>query len=136
GSVADFDKKIAEIEAAKDLSIKEIERVTKTPIAVADEFAKSIGIEKSVVKKRLESVNAELIDIGEGDDPLTIIEQLEDAKNTEGIVFAQPNYIYRLQSSDRDTDPERYNSWHLKAIQLWDAWSVVDDNNNSDKPIT
>ena len=134
-SVADFDKKIAEIEAAKDLSIKEIERVTKTPIAVADEFAKSIGIEKPVVKDRIESFNTEVIDIGENSDPLEVIEKLNQATSTKGIVLAQPNYIYRLQSSDWDTDPERYNSWHLKAIQLWDAWGVV-DNNNSYKPIT
>ena len=111
--------------------------MTKKPIAVADEFAKQIGIEKPMVEKRLESVNAELIDIGEGVDPFTFIEKLKEATSTEGIAFVQPNYVYELQSTHSNTnptDPQKNSSWHLKAIQIRNAWEVVDENTDDETP--
>lgn len=114
------------------------------PVGVADEFLKANGVANPLVKKRIESMSVELVTVGEDVDPLTIIEQLK-ASSIEGIVLAQPNFIYQSRqssgsnqessggtnSSSPPDDTELYKSWHLKAIQLKDAWDVVNGNTHA-----
>ena len=94
------------------------------PVGVADEFLKNNGIENPEVISRIESLNTELVNIGEGVDPLTVINQLK-ASPVDGILLAQPNFIYTSAQSSTTPDPRGNKSWHLKAIQLKDAWDVV-----------
>ena len=99
------------------------------PVGVVNEFLKRNGVETPLVKSRIESLHAELVDIGDTD-PLTIINQLK-ASPVEGITLAQPNFIYTSSQSSTSTtgpDPQGNKSWHLKAIQLKDAWNTVDAN--------
>ena len=99
------------------------------PVSVANSFFKEGGIANPTVTNRIESLNTEVISIGEGVDPLTTINRLK-ASPVEGIIFAQPNFIYHSAQSSATTgpDPRGNESWHLKAIQLKDAWDVVSTN--------
>ena len=88
------------------------------------------------MKNRIGSFNTEIVDIGEDTDPLEVIKKLKQASSTKGILHIQPNFVYRLQSTHSNDDPQLNNSWHLKAIQLWDAWNVVNANTATTATVT
>ena len=65
-------------------------------------------------------------------DPHTVIELLK-ASPLAGVLHAQPNFLYHPSQTSAayttdqtsDPDPSRIWAWHLKAIQLRDAWDEV-----------
>ena len=103
------------------------------PIGVVNEFLQANGVQNPRVIQRITSLNVELVSIGEGMDPLTIIDRLK-ASPVEGVVLAQPNFIYQSLQSSSTTGPDtrQNDAWHLKAIQLKDAWDFVADNPHTD----
>ena len=107
--------------------------IAPAPIGVVNEFLQASGVQNPRVIKRINSLNVELVSIGEGMDPLTIIDRMK-ASPVEGVVLAQPNFIYQSLQSSSTTGPDtrRNDAWHLKAIQLKDAWDFVADNPHTD----
>ena len=104
---------------------------TKMPVGIADRFFRNNNMQNPIVKSRINSMNVELIEIDEKSDPLNIIKQLRNDR-PEGIVFAQPNFIYKsLNATSNYDDPLGNYSWHLKAIQIQDAWNAVSSSTPS-----
>ena len=99
-------------------------------VTAMDEFFSRNGIEdKVVVKDRMDWMKVEMFDFGRDVDPITMIDLLK-INPPEGVVFAQPNFKYEPLSNHSTTADDEYlnMAWHAKAIQLYDAWQVVEDN--------
>ena len=56
------------------------------PVSVANDFLRKSGIESPSVVNRITSLNTEVVNIGEGVDPLTVINKLK-ASPAEGILL-------------------------------------------------
>ena len=102
------------------------------PVGVVDDLLRTNGFPLAEVAARIDSLQTEAIDVGVEVDPHTVIARLK-ANPRAGVLHAQPNFIYHpLQTSaayttdqTSDPDPDRTAAWHLKAIQLRDAWDEV-----------
>ena len=111
-------------------------QVTETdrPVGVVRDFLHAHGYPEAVVIERVDSLQIEVIDLGAEVDPHDVIDLLQ-ARPLAGVLHAQPNFLYHpRQTSDAyatdqtsNPDPARPKAWHLKAIQLRDAWDVVWD---------
>ena len=108
------------------------------PVGVVDALLRTNGFPLAEVAARIDSLQTEAIALGKEVDPHTVIDLLKDLLKDEplaGVLHAQPNFIYHpSQASDAyatdqtsDPDPARTSAWHLKAIQLRDAWDEVWD---------
>ena len=108
------------------------------PVGVVDDLLRTNGFPLAEVIARIDSLQTEAIDVGEEEDPHNVITLLKDLLKDEplaGVLHAQPNFLYYPhQVSDAYTtdlttnpDPDRTSAWHLKAIQLRDAWDEVSD---------
>ena len=105
-----------------------------TPVGVVDDLLRTTGFPSAEVAARIDSLRTEAIAVGAEVDPHTVIALLK-ASPLAGVRHAQPNFIYYpLQTSaayttdqTSDPDPSRTAAWHLKAIQLRDAWDEVWD---------
>ena len=106
------------------------------PVGVVDDLLRTNGFPLAEVIARIDSLRTEAIDVGAEVDPHDVIDLLKDFfqdKPLAGVLHAQPNFIYHpLQTSaayttdlTSDPDPSRTSAWHLKAIQLKDAWDEV-----------
>ena len=108
--------------------------IVRRPVGVVDDRLRTTGLPAAAVVARLDAHRTEAIDLGAEVDPHTIIARLKASPPT-GVRHAQPNFLYYpLQTSAAYTtdqtsnpDPARTKAWHLKAIQLRDAWDVVRD---------
>ena len=104
------------------------------PVGVVDALLRTHGLPSAAVAARLDAHHLEAIELGAEIDPHDVIAQLK-ANPPAGALHAQPNFIYHpLQTSDAyatdqttNPDPDRNAAWHLKAIQLRDAWDEVWD---------
>ena len=104
------------------------------PVGVVDALLRTHGLPAAAVTARLDAHRTEAIDLGVEVDPHAVIARLK-ARPPAGILHAQPNFIYYpLQVSEKyatdqtsNPDPSRIWAWHLKAIQLRDAWDEVRD---------
>ena len=106
------------------------------PVGVVDDLLRTNGFPLAEVAARIDSLQTEAIDVGEEVDPHTVIDLLKDFfqdKPLAGVLHAQPNFLYyphqtsAAYATDLTTnpDPSRIWAWHLKAIQLRDAWDEV-----------
>ncbi len=104
------------------------------PVGVVDDLLRTNGFPLAEVIARLDSLQTEAIDVGVEVDPHTVIARLK-ANPRAGVLHAQPNFLYyphqtsAAYTTDQtsDPDPARTAAWHLKAIQLRDAWDEVWD---------
>ena len=102
------------------------------PVGVVDDLLRTNGFPLAEVIARLDSLQTEAIDVGVEIDPHTVIELLK-ASPRAGVLHAQPNFLYHPSQTSAayttdqtsDPDPSRIWAWHLKAIQLRDAWDEV-----------
>ena len=110
--------------------------IPRRPVGVVDDLLRTNGFPLAEVIARIDSLRTEAIDVGAEEDPHTVIDLLKALlkdKPLAGVLHAQPNFIYHpLQTSaayttdqTSDPDPARTSAWHLKAIQLRDAWDEV-----------
>ena len=108
------------------------------PVGVVDDLLRTNGFPLAEVIARLDSLQTEAIDLGEEEDPHTVITLLKNLLKDEplaGVLHAQPNFLYyphqvsAAYTTDQTSnpDPSRTAAWHLKAIQLRDAWDEVWD---------
>ena len=106
------------------------------PVGVVDDLLRTNGLPSAEVAARIDSLRTEAIDVGEVVDPHDVIALLKHFlkdKPLAGVLHAQPNFLYyphqtsAAYATDLTTnpDPSRTAAWHLKAIQLKDAWDEV-----------
>ncbi len=60
-------------------------------------------------------------DVPEGETVESFVEELEAQPNVE---YAQPNYVYTLESTTIN-DPYAAQQWHLGKIGVYDAWDIT-----------
>ena len=106
------------------------------PVGVVDDLLRTNGFPLAEVIARIDSLQTEAIDVGVEEDPHDVIDLLKNLLQDEplaGVLHAQPNFLYyphqtsAAYATDLTTnpDPSRLMAWHLKAIQLKDAWDEV-----------
>ncbi len=104
------------------------------PVGVVDDLLRTNGFPSAEVMTRIDSLQTEAIALGEEEDPHTVIARLKTSP-LAGVLHAQPNFLYyphqtsAAYTTDQTSnpDPGRRAAWHLKAIQLRDAWDEVWD---------
>ena len=128
---AHLDTLVEELRGAPDRLVNKLAQ----PVGVVHAALRAHGFPQAAVMERIDSPQTEAIDLGAAVDPHTVIARLK-ANPPAGVLHAQPNFLYHpLQvSADYTTDqtanpdPDRTKAWHLKAIQLREAWDVVWDS--------
>ena len=114
------------------------------PVGVVDDLLRTNGFPSAEVMTRIDSLQTEAIALGEEEDPHDVIDLLKhffQDKPLAGVLHAQPNFLYHPSQTSADyttdqtsdPDPSRIWAWHLKAIQLRDAWDEVWDR-AADRP--
>ena len=108
----------------------DLDELEKDIYTVEKFFARNGLKDRVVVKDRLGGMKVEMFDFGRDADPITMIDLLK-INPPKGVIYAQPSFKYELASATASSTPNdefRDVSWHLKAIQAYDAWQVVEDN--------
>ncbi len=132
GDLSDLDLLLSLVGELPDLALP------LTPVDVVADLLWTNGFPSAAVIERLHSLRTEAIDVGEEVDPHYVIGLLKHLLQDEplaGVLHAQPNFLYyphqtsAAYATDLATnpDPDRTAAWHLKAIQLRDAWDEVWD---------
>ena len=108
------------------------------PVSTVNEFLVSEGFEPEVTDIFYD-LNAEVIHIGEGVDPLSVMGELI---KVSGVVLVQPNFLYEFDQANNPfppfNDPDLGRMWHLEATKVYlpppsagaadpaDAWDSID----------
>ncbi len=57
----------------------------------------------------------------------TVQSAIDKFMQMPGVEFAQPNYIYKLETAATPTDPLFSKQWYFDKIQTGEAWDIVDE---------
>ena len=81
----------------------------------------------SSVRQELPMDNLVVTDVPEGDTVESFIETMKDQPDVE---YAQPNYVYRIDTTVNDPYATADYQWHLGTIGAYGAWDVMMGSSN------
>ena len=96
------------------------------PVAVVNEVFVSMGIGDAKVVNTIPGSNSEVISVGDEHDLSAAMKRIQQLP---GVSYVQPNFIYEPTAMTTTTstpnDPQLNVSWHLHAIDAYDAWQAL-----------
>ena len=139
-----FSERVTENEESEDIQIPGgLLDDDSSPVTVVDEFFEARGIDSEVIEV-FPDLQAEVIYIGEGVDPLLYMEHIAALP---GVLLAQPNFLFEFidilsEEPDNQTfiDSQLADMWHLQAIKVYDpnaatdAWDLLDAHTHTYTP--
>jgi len=95
-----------------------------TPLSPKPNRLRLLNINSTSSNERILNSEANIILI----EKENIIEELNDYRNNPNVLFAEPNYQYKLYSNSAikvlPNDPMYNSQWHLESIEFDKAWAL------------